>query len=161
QQKKFMLPVAAPQPATHFAVSAPATAGVATALSFTVTALDASNNTALGYSGTVHFTSSDGAATLPADATLANGGCTFLATLKTSGSRTLTATDTSNAAVTGTSSAITVTAGAATHFAVSAPGTASAGTAFQFTITAQDALNNTVTAYGGMVHFTINDAAAT
>src|SRR5207249_3284389 len=50
-------------PATHFAVSAPASATAGSAFSFTVTALDASNNIANGYAGTVHFTSSDGQAT--------------------------------------------------------------------------------------------------
>ena len=39
--------------ATHFAVSAPSSATAGTALSFTVTALDAGNHTVTGYSGTV------------------------------------------------------------------------------------------------------------
>ena len=38
-----------------------------------MTALDQFNNTATGYSGTVHFTSSDGQAVLPSDSTLTNG----------------------------------------------------------------------------------------
>ena len=44
---------------THFMVSAPATATAGTAFSVTVTALDASNAVVTGYTGTVHFTSSD------------------------------------------------------------------------------------------------------
>src|SRR5205823_6277299 len=55
---------------------------------FTVTAKDAFDNTATGYLGTVHFTSSDGAAVLPANYTFLsgdNGTHTFSATLKTSG----------------------------------------------------------------------------
>ena len=44
---------------THFAVTAPATASVGTPFSITVLALDASNKTVAGYSGTVHLTSSD------------------------------------------------------------------------------------------------------
>ena len=59
-------------PATDFAVSAPASATAGTAFAFTVTALDQFNNTATSYAGTVHFTSSDGAATLPANSTLTN-----------------------------------------------------------------------------------------
>ena len=78
------------------------------AFNFTVTALDQFNNPATGYAGTVHFTSSDGTATLPANATLTNGVGTFSATLRTSGSQTVTATDTVNAAITGTSNAVTV-----------------------------------------------------
>jgi hypothetical protein len=86
----------APTPggATTFTVSAPASATRGTAFSLTVTAKDQFNNTVTGYSGTVHFTSSDPQAILPADATLTNGTGTFSATLKTTGSQTLTATDT-------------------------------------------------------------------
>ncbi len=56
--------------ATHFVGQCLGTATAGTAFNFTVTALDAFNNTATGYSGMVHFTSSDGAASLPADVTL-------------------------------------------------------------------------------------------
>jgi hypothetical protein len=68
-------------------VSAPATATAGSAFTFTVTALDAGNHTATSYSGMVHFTSSDGEAALPANATLTDG--TFSATLRTSGSQML------------------------------------------------------------------------
>ncbi|MDR3706807.1 MAG: SBBP repeat-containing protein [Capsulimonadaceae bacterium] len=149
-----------PGAATHFTLSTPGTATAGTALSFTVTALDAFGNTATGYSGTVHFTSTDGAASLPANATLTNGTGTFSATLKTVGSRTITATDTATSSITGTSGPITVNPGAATHFTVSAPGTATAGTALSFTVTALDAFGNTATGYGGTVHFTSTDGAA-
>ncbi len=89
-----------PAPATHFVVSAPSTATAGTAFSFTVTAQDAFNNTATGYSGTVHFTSSDVGVgvVLPADATLTSGTGTFSATLVTAGNQTITATDTVTAA---------------------------------------------------------------
>ena len=43
------------------------TAGVA--LNVTVTALDSSNNTVSGYGGTIHLSSTDGQAVLPADYT--------------------------------------------------------------------------------------------
>src|SRR5262249_43749540 len=59
--------------ATHFTVSAPGSATQGQSFSFAVTALDAFNNTATGYAGTVHFTSTDPLATLPANATLSNG----------------------------------------------------------------------------------------
>src|SRR5207248_3117190 len=59
--------------ATHFAISAPATAVAGTSFSVTATALDQFNNTATGYAGSVHFTSSDTTAALPGDATLASG----------------------------------------------------------------------------------------
>jgi hypothetical protein len=87
-----------PAAAAHFIVSAPASASTAVAFSFTVTAADQFNNTAISYAGTVHFTSSDGAALLPANSTLTNGTGTFSATLNAAGSQTITGTDT----VTGT-----------------------------------------------------------
>src|SRR5439155_20285732 len=82
--------------ATHLTVSAPANATAGTAFNFTVTAKDQFNNTATSYAGTVHFTSTDGAATLPANSTLVSGTGSFSATLKTAGNQTITATDTAN-----------------------------------------------------------------
>ncbi len=57
-----------PAAATHFTVAAPGTATAGTAISAAVTALDQYNNTATGYTGTVHITSTDAAATLPLNA---------------------------------------------------------------------------------------------
>jgi tripartite motif-containing protein 71 len=94
---------------THFAVSAPSSASAGTPLRFTVTALDAAGEVVTGYTDTVRFSSSDGSATLPKDATLANGTGTFPATLTRAGSQTITATDTGAASVTGSSNAIAVT----------------------------------------------------
>jgi hypothetical protein len=147
--------------ATHFAVSAPSSATAGSAFSFTATALDQFDNTATGYAGTVHFTSGDGQAVLPADATLTNGTGTFSATLKTAGPRTITATDTANASITGTSNTITVDAAAADHLDVSGPGPVTAGTAFNVTVTARDAFNNTATGYGDTVQFSSSDVIAT
>src|SRR5439155_11083049 len=92
----------------HFLVSAPATAIVGTAFTFTVSAVDAFNNAVTSYGGTVHFTSSDGAASLPANSTLTNGAGSFSATLNTRPSQTITATDTVTSSITGTSHAIAV-----------------------------------------------------
>ena len=65
----------------------------------TVTALDPFGNTASGYRGTVHFTSSDGRAVLPGNYTFTAGDAgthTFTngVTLKTPGTQSITATDT-------------------------------------------------------------------
>jgi len=146
--------------ATHFAVTAPTTAMAGASFNYTVTAEDALNNTVTSYTGTVHFTSSDPLAVLPANSTLTNGTGTFPATLKTLGSQTITATDTVTATITGTSNAITVSAAAATHFAVTAPTTATAGASFNYTVTAEDQFNNTVTTYAGTVHFSSSDPLA-
>ena len=83
----------APQ-ATHFSVTAPASATSGTAFNFTVTALDASNRMTTNYSGTAHFTTNDGQAVLPANSMLTNGMGTFSATLKSAGSQSITAIDT-------------------------------------------------------------------
>jgi YVTN family beta-propeller protein len=147
--------------ATHFSLSVPASATAGTAFSFTVTALDPFNNTATGYAGTVHFTSGDGQAVLPANTTLTNGTGTFSATLKTAGNQTITATDTVTAAITGTSNAIAVSAAATgLHYTISTPASATASTAFSFTVSARDQFNNTATSYGGTVHFTSSDVQA-
>jgi hypothetical protein len=145
--------------ATHLSVTASAAAVAGTAFNFTVTALDDSNNVATSYSGTVHFTSTDGQAMLPANSTLANGTRTFSATLKTAGGQTITATDMVKASIAGTSNSINVSS-AATHFSLTAPATATTGTAFNFTVTALDASNNVVTRYSGTVHFTSTDGQA-
>ena len=118
--------VSASTAATHFSVTtASATATPGTPISFTVTALDASNATATGYAGTVHFTSSDTAAALPANSTLTNGVGTFQATLNTVGNQTITATDTVTMTITGVSGAINVTTAATEQLTVQTAGTGS------------------------------------
>ena len=85
------------------------------AQTFTVTAYDAYGNVATGYTGTVHFTSSDGQASLPANATIMPedlGTVTFAVTLKTAGTQSITATDTTTSSITGTESGIVVQAAA-------------------------------------------------
>ena len=122
--------------ATHFSIVAPAAATGATAFNFTVTALDAANNTATGYLGTVHFTSTDVAAVLPADYTFVavDAGVKLRsATLATNGNQTITATDTVTASITGTSNIIAVSTGPAITSSASA--TFVAGTNSTFTIT--------------------------
>jgi titin len=86
--------------AAQLIISAPAGSTAGTAFTMTVTALDAYGNIAAGYTGKVHFSSSDGQAMLPLDYTFTStdGGVhTFVnqVTLKTAGSQTITATDTS------------------------------------------------------------------
>ena len=98
----------APGAATHFVVTIPANGNADTPGTVTVTALDAFNNVATGYTGIVHFTSSDGSAVLPANMTLTNGTGTFSETFETTGNQTITATDTVSAAITGTSNSETV-----------------------------------------------------
>ena len=105
-----------PGAATTLSVSAPGSVNSGVGFVATVTAKDAYANTATGYTGTVTFSSTDGAATLPANYTFAagdSGSHSFSVTLATSGSKTVTATDTGNGSINGTTAGIAVGAGAA------------------------------------------------
>ena len=82
--------------ATHFSVSGATTDVAGVSSSYTVTALDAYNNVATGYSGTVHFTSTDGYANQPMDSTLTSGVGSFGVTFNSLGEQSITATDTTN-----------------------------------------------------------------
>src|SRR5205807_8345612 len=105
-----------PVPQTSFTVTgfpSPATAG--TPGGVTVQAVDQSGNPLTGYTGTVHFTSSDPQAVLPADYTFtaADAGVHIFSNvvLKTAGSRSITVADTATGAA-GSQSSIQVTAAA-------------------------------------------------
>jgi hypothetical protein len=154
------LPVAASFVVAGFA--SPSSAG--TAQTFTVTAKDGFGKIATGYAGTIHFTSSDPQAALPADYTFIpgtdKGAHTFTATLKTAGTRSITAVDTSNPALAASQSGITVNPAALKTFLVKGFGPTVAGTINAFTVTAQDAYGNTIPNYLGTVHFTSTDLLA-
>src|SRR5262249_45429656 len=142
----------------------PAIAGTAAFL--VVTALDPFANIAIGYLGTIHFTSSDGAATLPTDYTfvVGDGGVhTFSVTLKTAAaSASITATDTVTATITGAQTSILVNAGTTTKLAVTGyPNPADAVTGGSVTVTAQDTNNNTTPGYRGTIHFTSTNSNPT
>ena len=112
--------------------ASPSSAG--TSHSLTVTARDAYANIVTGYTGTVHFTSSDSQATLLGDYAFTtgagsdNGTHTFNATLRTAGLQSITATDKSNGSITGSQAAINVTKANPT-LTVGGPSTGTAGTA--------------------------------
>jgi DNA-binding beta-propeller fold protein YncE len=96
-------------PTAHLAITLPATTVAAgTPFTFTVTAVDATNAVVPTYIGTVHITTSDASATLPSDATLARGVGSFTVTFNTTGSHTITASDTVGDATSGTSPAVSV-----------------------------------------------------
>jgi hypothetical protein len=101
-------PGGGPPPATHLSLTGPGSSGAGFSFTFTVTARDANNNIATGYSGTVQFTSSDPTANLPSNSALVNGTGTFSATLTNSGFQTITATDTASASLMGSLSVTTV-----------------------------------------------------
>jgi hypothetical protein len=137
-----------------------ATAGSAT--SVIVSALDVFGNVAAGYAGTVHFSSSDAQAALPADYTFtpADGGAhSFFVTLKTAGVQSVAVADTGNPAFASQLS-IGVSPAFPTVWVVSGfPAASTAGVAVTFTLTAMDAFGNVVT-NPGPVHFSSSDAQA-
>jgi hypothetical protein len=151
-------------PSPSFAVAgfpSSTTAGVSQPL--TVTALNADGTVNTGYTGTVHFSSSDPQAVLPADYpfTAADQGVhTFSVTLKTAGSQSITATD-STGSFDGSETGITVTPAAAAQFILAAPSSVTSGAKFSVTLTVEDAYGNVVTGYRGTVHFTSSDSTAT
>jgi hypothetical protein len=145
---------------TKLVVSAPATATAGTAINVAVTAKDTYGNTVTTFADMVNFNSSDGSAVLPASSGLTSGTGTFSVTLKTVGNQSVTATDASKGAITGSSGTIAVSPASATHFQVIAPTTVAAGTSFNVAVTAFDAYNNTATAYAGIVKITSSDSKA-
>ena len=98
-------PTSTPGP-THFRIDAPSYLPIPGPVTFTVTALDASNQI-VNYVGTMHFTSSNPFAQLPGDSGLTGGTGTFTANFgQIFVSHTITATDTGNFHVTGTSNCV-------------------------------------------------------
>jgi len=150
-----------PGAVTQFSVTpASQSTNAGSAINFVVTALDVGNNPVPGYTGAVHFTSSDAQAALPADSTLPNGTKTVPVTLKTAGNQTVTATDTASA-FTGTSSGVAVSAGPAVSLSVKAPTAVTTGLPFSLTVSALDTFGNVAPSYTGTVHFTSSDPQAT
>ena len=130
----------------------------------TVTARDRFGNTASGYRGTVHLTSSDPQAVLPTDYTFTaadNGVHTLNVTLKTAGTQSITATDTATASISGTQGGIIVNPAAASTLQVSGfPSPATAGAPGAVVVAAVDAYGNVATGYTGTVHLMSSDPQA-
>jgi hypothetical protein len=152
-------------PAAAFTVSGfPAQTQAGVPHNFTVQAIDAFGSTATDYTGTVHFTSSDPQANLPADYTFtpADGGVhVFGANLKTAGVQSISATDHADPTITGTQSNIVVTPGPFDHFRFSDfPAVVNSGTPFNFRVKATDSYDNTVPNYRDRVHFGSSDSRA-
>ena len=147
-----------PGPATQLSLSStPALATAGSAFSVAVTAKDYYGNTATAYAGSVSFSSTDSAAILPASSTLSSGVGSFSFTLKTAGSKTITA---SGGSFSVTSGAIPVGAAAPSQFTFTTPASATAGTAFSVTLASFDAYGNACTNFTGTATFTSSDSAS-
>jgi hypothetical protein len=148
----------APGPVVSFTMSALPASTVQGAETFVQLATrDAEGNLVSGYTGTVHFTSSDGSATLPADYTFNSGdGGTrrFGVSFATTGSQTLNVVD--NAA---RSASRSTTVTAAPYFYVYCSDT-SAGYAADCGVMAKTSAGTIDTGYVGTVHFTSSDPSA-
>jgi hypothetical protein len=154
----------APVSTDKLVLSAPSAQTAGTSFSLSVTAENLTGATDTGYLGTIHFTSSDLQASLPANFTFSasnqgTGTCTV--TFKTAVSQSISATDTSTPAINGTLGAISVSPAPASRFVLSAlPNSVVPGSAQSFTVTADDPYGNAATGYAGTVKFTSSDTAA-
>ena len=159
----FVAPVAA----TQLFVLTPEADAAGSAALVTVVALDASNHRVTDYAGTVHFTSTDPKATLPADYTFTSadrGIHVFQETPSIAGAQTITATDLSDESVSGSAtmkvkdvSQTTV----ATAFKVITQPSTQAGEPTRVAVVALDANGRPVSNYTGTVSFTSSDPGAT
>jgi hypothetical protein len=139
---------------TFVVIASPPSITAGDTVTVTVTAMDAYGNVATGYAGTVHFTSSDPQANLPADSSLTNGTGTFSAILYTAGDQSITATDSVSSSVSGTA-VVSVSPAAAMSLVVAGyPSPVQTHEFHDFTVTALDAYGNVATSYTGTVHFT-------
>ncbi len=157
-----------PGAATHLVVSSGVSQVAGIAFSETVTAKDANNNTATGYTGKIHFLTSDSGVgvSLPSDYTFLLddlGTHTFIngITLMTAGSQFIAATDTVTGSINGSQNGITVSVASGIHLLVSGfPSSTTAGVAYNVTVIAKDAYNNTVVDYSGTIKITSSDSKA-
>ncbi len=139
-------------------LSAPATVASGVTFPLTVSAVDANNNILTGYTGTLHFDSTLGSATLPPDSVLRNGTGVFTATLRELGTSTqfIGAADAANQFITGVTGPIKVTAGSsdpASSFQVTVQTPVISGVPFTFAVTALNDSGTPTTNYEGKVHF--------
>lgn len=147
----------------NFIVTYSPTTVAGNAHTLTVTVKNSSGMQLSNYRGTIHFVSNDPQAVLPADYTFTAadaGRHSFLATLKTAGTRSISAIDTANSSTQGTVSGIIVNPAAAKLLRIAGPTTVTRGVAATLTVTALDAYGNVATDYRGTVNFTSSDTTA-
>jgi hypothetical protein len=146
-------------PPPHLEVIYPTTTSGAPVV-FTVAAKTAGGAALTNYRGTIHFTSSDPLAILPADYTFTtgdNGTHLFAGVLFHVGTDTVTVTDNSPSPFTDTH---TILVNPKSFVVSDFPSPTTAGDSHAFTVTALDYFNNVATDYQGRVHFTSSDPRA-
>jgi hypothetical protein len=161
--RTITLTVAPASPVTLAISGLPPEVSAWTVTSLTVTPLDRFGNVVTTYRGTIHFTSTDGAARLPDNYTFTeadNGVHAFTGlTFWTAGPQTLTVKDLAASRPTG-SATIQVDPALVSTLAVEAPASVVAGTPFDVTVSARDLFGNLVTDYAGTITFTSSDGGA-
>jgi fibronectin type 3 domain-containing protein len=149
---------------THLEVRAGSGANARTRLTITVQALDAYNNPVSGYRGTIHFTSSDPQAALPADYTFTsadNGTHTFRMVLGSPGRQTITVMDQGTPAILGGTVVTVISDPVASSLLVSGfRPHINGGEVGTFTVTALDATGSVLAGYRGTIHFSSTDLQA-
>jgi hypothetical protein len=155
---------------THFTATDNVPAGGITAgnsFTLTVNALNTMNQPIVGYTGvytgTVHFTSSDPQAVLPADyafTTQDSDTHSFTITLKTAGMQTITISDTANGGAAPVTITVVVNPAATSRLTIQAPPSTTAGVPFSITVTALDQFGNITPGYTGTVTFSTTDTHA-
>jgi len=161
----FVLSVpAATADATHFLIAIPSQVNPNQPVSVTVTAVDGSNGRDYRYAGTVHFSSSDDVAQLPADFTFGTddgGEHTFTDVMfRQQGVQTLKVTDVAKTSITGQAQTQVGNPTAQT-LSVDLPNGAKVREPATIVVTALDNLGRTDSNYRGSVHFTSTDNIAT
>ena len=149
-----------PAATDHFNVTGPPTASMGVSATIQVNPTDSFGNIVSSYSGTVHFSSTDTKAALPADAPLVVPFTVYTVTFNTAGTQTVTVTDTAKSTITGKTGSVNVVSNAATHFSVNGPSDAPTRQTFNFTVSALDVANNVSLIYNGTVHFSSTDSKA-
>lgn len=107
-----------PGQATHFSIGVPANVTAGIPANFTLTALDAANNAATSYAGTVQISTSDAKASFQPSSSInvANGNGSFSVTFEIVGNQTVSAVDETNASLRGVAGPISVSRNANSLF---------------------------------------------
>ncbi|MGD0863517.1 MAG: hypothetical protein ABSA21_12320, partial [Candidatus Limnocylindrales bacterium] len=157
-----LLPGSVMADADHFQVTGPSLVTTGVQHTYTITAMDGSD-VDTGYSGTVDIACSDldSSVVCPTNpSSFTDGVATVDVTLVTVGPQSITATDDSDASITGTIDVTVTAAGVATQLVFDAPASAYVGSPASVTVTAEDDLGSTDTTYAGPAALTSTDGGA-
>ena len=126
----------------------------------TVTIQNQYDVTYTGYTGTVNFTSTDGAASLPADYPFVSGDAgtkDFSVTFGTDGTQTLAVTDVADSSITGSADVVVQAAAAASYLVLEVPGgLAEQDVPIDLIVTVYDQYDRVYTPYAGTITFSTN-----